>query len=226
MLPHLGVAEILARLALAAGLGGVIGIERELRDRYAGLRTHLLVAIGSALFTLVSAYAWTGFHFAGAIGYDPTRIAAQIVTGVGFLGAGAIIRQGVTVHGLTTAATLWAAAAIGMASAAGFYSAAVLATVVTLVVLWPVRIIEHRYLYRIRAGVAHVVVELRPGISVTPVLHYLAGKKVALAGVQIHDDGEHRTIAADVELERDSRIGDVVDGLLVLEGVTGAQWVH
>jgi hypothetical protein len=93
-------------------------------------------------------------------------------------------------------------------------------------VLWPVRIIEHRYLYRIRAGVAHVVVELRPGISVTPVLHYLAGKKVALAGVQIHDDGEHRTIAADVELERDSRIGDVVDGLLVLEGVTGAQWVH
>ena len=133
MLPHLGVAEILARLALAAGLGGVIGIERELRDRYAGLRTHLLVAIGSALFTLVSAYAWTGFHFAGAIGYDPTRIAAQIVTGVGFLGAGAIIRQGVTVHGLTT---------------------------------------------------------------------------------------------ADVELERDSRIGDVVDGLLALEGVTGAQWVH
>ena len=148
------------------------------------------------------------------------------MTGVGFLGAGAIISQGVTVHGLTTAATLWAAAAIGMASAAGFYSAAVLATVVTLVVLWPVRIFEHRYLYRIRAGVVHVVVELRPGVSVAPVLHYLAGKKAALAGVQIHDDGGRRTVAADVELERDSRIVDVVDGLLRLEGVTGAQWVH
>ena len=226
VLPHLGAAEILARLALAAGLGGAIGIERDLRDRYAGLRTHLLVAIGSALFTLVSAYGWTSFHFSGAIGYDPTRIAAQIVTGVGFLGAGAIIRQGITVRGLTTAATLWAAAAIGMASAAGFYSAAVLATAVTLVVLWPLRIIEHRYLYRIRAGIAHVVVELSPGISVAPVLRYLSSEKVGLAGVQIHDDGEHRTIAADVELDRDARIVEVVDGLLALEGVTGAQWVH
>ena len=226
MLPHLSWVEILIRLSLAAGLGGVIGIERELRDRYAGLRTHLLVSVGSALFTLVSAYAWTGFQFKGSVGYDPTRIAAQIVTGVGFLGAGAIIRQGVTVHGLTTAATLWAAAAIGMASAVGFYSAAVIATGVTLVVLYPLRVFEHRFLYRLRAGVAHVVIELRPGASVTPVLSFLAGEKVGLAGVQIQDDAKHRTISADVELERDARIVEVVDGLLGLEGVIGAQWVH
>ncbi|MGD0166164.1 MAG: MgtC/SapB family protein [Gaiellaceae bacterium] len=226
MLPQLGWVEILARLALAGGLGAAIGIERELRDRFAGLRTHLLVAIGSALFTLVSAYAWTGFRFGGGVSYDPTRIAAQVVTGIGFLGAGAIIRQGVTVHGLTTAATLWAAAAIGMAAAAGFYSAAVLATALTLVVLWPLRILEHRLLYWIRAGVAHIVVELRPSTSVAPVLDYLASEKVALARVQIHEDAGVRTVAADVELERDARIADVVDGLLGLEGVTGAQWIH
>ncbi len=226
MQPELEWFEVLARLALAAGLGGAIGIERELRDRLAGLRTHLLVAVGAALFTLVSAYAWTDFDFTGNVTFDPTRIAAQIVTGIGFLGAGAIIRQGPTVHGLTTAATLWASAAIGMASAAGFYTGAVLATAVTLIIVWPLRVVEHRYLYRIRAGVAHIVVELKGGASVAPVLSYLAGEKVELAGVQIQEDGRHRTISADVELERESRIVDVVDGLLGIEGVTGAQWMN
>lgn len=226
MQPELEWFEVLARLALAAGLGGVIGLERELRDRFAGLRTHLLVSVGAALFTLVSAYAWTDFSFTGNVTFDPTRIAAQIVTGIGFLGAGAIIRQGATVHGLTTAATLWAAAAIGMASAAGFYTGAILATAVTFIIVWPLRVFEHRYLYRIRAGVAHIVVQLKSGASVVPVLSYLASEKVGLAGVEIHEEDRHRMISADVELERDSRIVEVVDGLLGIEGVTGAQWVH
>ena len=174
MLPHLGLVEILARLALAAGLGGAIGIERELRDRYAGLRTHLLVSLGSALFTLVSAYAWTGFKFGSGVSYDPTRIAAQVVTGIGFLGAGAIMRQGISVHGLTTAATLWMAAAIGMTAATGYYSAAVLATVLSLVVLWPLRIFERRYIDRVRASSAHIIVDLELGSDAASVLHYLA----------------------------------------------------
>ena len=105
---------------------GAIGLERELRDRAAGLRTHMLVGVGAALFTIVSAYGWSDFEFSARSGvvFDPTRIAAQIVTGIGFLGAGAIIRQGLTVRGLTTAASLWIVAAIGMAAGAGFYSAA------------------------------------------------------------------------------------------------------
>ena len=113
---------------------GRSGVERELREHDAGLRTHTLVAVGSALFTIVSAYAWTDFNFSSRDGitYDPTRIAAQIVTGIGFLGAGAIIRQGLSVRGLTTAASLWVVAAIGMASGAGYYSGAVITTIVVL----------------------------------------------------------------------------------------------
>ena len=107
-LPVLHVDEALLRLALAALLGGAVGIERELREREAGLRTHLLVALGSALFTIVSAYGFHAFFQSGAsvVRAYPTRIAAQIVTGIGFLGAGAIIRQGLSIRGLTTAATL------------------------------------------------------------------------------------------------------------------------
>src|SRR5204862_6922109 len=99
----------------------------------AGLRTHLLVSVGAALFTIAGAY---GFESARV---DPTRVAAQIVTGIGFLGAGAIIRQGFSVRGLTTAATLWVVAAVGLAAGAGYYSGAVLATPVVRIALWRMR---------------------------------------------------------------------------------------
>ncbi len=226
MLPHLGWAEALARLALAAGLGGAIGIERELRDRYAGLRTHLLVSLGSALFTIVSAYAWTGFKFGNGVNYDPTRIAAQIVTGIGFLGAGAIMRQGISVHGLTTAATLWMAAAVGMTAATGFYSVAALATGVTVIVLWPLRIFERRYIDRLRTSSAHIVVDLKLGSDAAAVLSYLEISRALLIGVQVSDEEGRRKVVTDVELERDARMVELINGLLAIEGVTGAQWVH
>jgi len=226
VLPHLGWVEALARLALAAGLGGAIGIERELRDRYAGLRTHLLVSLGSALFTIVSAYAWTGFKFGNGVSYDPTRIAAQVVTGIGFLGAGAIMRQGISVHGLTTAATLWMSAAVGMTAATGFYSVAALATGVTLIVLWPLRIFERRYIDRLRTSSAHIIVDLKLGSDAAPVLRYLESERAALVGVQVSDEARRRKLVADVELERDVRMVEIINGLLALEGVTGAQWVH
>ena len=100
MLPELSWFDVLFRLAVAGALGGAIGAEREIRERDAGLRTHMLVGVGSALFTIVSAYAWTDFNFSSRDGvtYDPTRIAAQIVTGIGFLGAGAIIRHGLSIQ--------------------------------------------------------------------------------------------------------------------------------
>src|SRR3954453_3054113 len=140
--PELSWVEILVRVSLAGALGGAIGVERELRDREAGLRTHMLVAGGSALFTLVSAYGFRDFDYGRNTGFtlDPTRISAQIVTGIGFLGAGAIIRQGISVRGLTTAATLWIVAAIGLAAGAGYYSAAVITTAVVLFALYPLRI--------------------------------------------------------------------------------------
>ena len=116
------------RLALAAVLGGAIGLEREYRHKPAGLRTNMLIALGSALFSILSVELGAG---AGS----PDRIAAQVVTGIGFLGAGAIIRSGDHIHGLTTAATIWVNAAIGMAAGLGSYTVATVAAAITLVVL-------------------------------------------------------------------------------------------
>src|SRR4051812_38684418 len=149
-IPALAGWDALLRLAVAAGLGAAIGVEREFRDREAGIRTHLLVALGSALFTIISAY---GFHefLASGVGQvrtDPTRIAAQIVTGIGFLGAGAIIREGLSVRGLTTAGSLWVSAAIGMASGAGYWWPAVITTALTIFALGPLRLGAYKVLER------------------------------------------------------------------------------
>jgi putative Mg2+ transporter-C (MgtC) family protein len=126
----------LGRLLLAAGLGAILGAERELSQRAAGLRTNILIALGSSLFTLVS------IHMANVDGGDPTRIPAQIVTGIGFLGGGAILRGRGDIRGLTTAATIWVNAAVGMAAGAGFYILAIVSTIVTLLVLTSFRRIE------------------------------------------------------------------------------------
>lgn len=138
-------AEVVVRLLVTAALCGAIGFERETRDQSAGFRTHILLGLGAALFTLVSAYGFASFTEAAlqsggrGIQFDPTRIAAQIVTGIGFLGAGAIIRQGFDVRGLTTAASLWATAAIGMAVGAGYYFGAAATTVVVVLSLYLLR---------------------------------------------------------------------------------------
>ena len=121
--------EMVLRLLLAAALGAIIGYQRERAGKPAGLRTHILICEGSALFTVASFYAF------GA-GADPSRIAAGIVAGIGFLGAGAIIRrEGELVGGLTTAATIWMIAAIGLAAGAGLYLVSAVATVVVLIAL-------------------------------------------------------------------------------------------
>lgn len=115
-----------------------VGAEREMRDQVAGLRTHILVSVGSCLFTLVSIYGFTAFQ-APKASIDPSRVAAQIVTGIGFLGAGAIIRQGLNIRGLTTAASLWIIAAVGMAVGVGMYWATGFAVLFTLISLWGLR---------------------------------------------------------------------------------------
>ncbi len=120
--------EIAVRLVLAAAFGAAVGYERRSADKPAGLRTLSLVALGSALFTIISTF---GFENA-----DQSRVAAQIVTGVGFLGAGTILRSGGSISGLTTAATIWATAAIGMAVGSGLYIAAVAGTIIILIILY------------------------------------------------------------------------------------------
>jgi putative Mg2+ transporter-C (MgtC) family protein len=132
------------RLLVAAILGALVGLEREIHQHPAGMRTHLLVSLGSAGFTVLSIAAFT------APGADPARIAAQIVSGIGFLGAGAILKEGATIRGLTTAASLWAVAAVGMAAGAGAWVVAITVTAIAMISLWPLRLVTEKVIGRDR----------------------------------------------------------------------------
>ena len=134
--------DLSARIIVAAALGALIGIEREIHGHPAGIRTHMLVALGSAIFTVMSIH---GFGQGPGSPIDPTRIAAQIVSGIGFLGAGAILKDGIVIRGLTTAASLWATSAVGLGAGAGEYVVAVVGAAVILVSLWPINALVERF---------------------------------------------------------------------------------
>lgn len=136
----IGNIQILFRLLLAAALSGAVGFERERQEKAAGFRTHILVCVGSCLIMLTSIHMLDAFGKSTAI--DPSRIAAQVVTGVGFLGAGTIIRFRASVRGLTTAASLWAIAGVGLAVGSGFYFAAVVTSAIILLSLFSLTKIE------------------------------------------------------------------------------------
>jgi putative Mg2+ transporter-C (MgtC) family protein len=226
-LPELTLIDLAWRLGLAALLGGAIGMERELRERGAGLRTHVLVSVGAALFTIVSAYAWSGWTFSTARGivFDPTRIAAQIVTGIGFLGAGAIIRQGLSVRGLTTAASLWLVAAIGMAAGTGYWEPAVIATLGAIVTLWPLRILEARMVRRIRPeDESRLFVGLAEGQPVAPVLSAVEELGGDVGQFRVEETARGREVSISVEFARDTDASQVALGLSRLEQVTEVRW--
>jgi putative Mg2+ transporter-C (MgtC) family protein len=225
-LPDLSWVEVIVRVILAAALGGAIGLERELRDREAGLRTHLLVSVGAALFTMVSAYAWTDWRFSTPQGlvFDPTRIAAQVVSGIGFLGAGAIIRQGLSVRGLTTAATLWVVAAIGMAAGVGYYEAAVATTALVLITLWPLRIMAYRLSTRVRPEEGRIAVNLPAGASAVSVLAAVEEAGVAVSSLEFEDEGESRRVDLRVRLPSGRSAAALMDELTKTESVRGARW--
>lgn len=158
-------AEVALRIFLALLLGATIGLERELTGQMAGLRTHITVALGSALFGLVSAYSFSEFiHERAATNYqvDVTRIASNVVTGVGFLAGGVIIKHGASVRGLTTAASLWVTAAVGLAVGLGSYFMGAVATVALIVTLTLLRA-PRRWLRRLAVGKETVVIRLSPG---------------------------------------------------------------
>ncbi|OPA74346.1 magnesium transporter MgtC [Paenibacillus selenitireducens] len=135
--------HVTIRLLLAMLLGGLVGFEREHNNHAAGLRTHILVCVGSTLIMLLSIYGFAQFV---TLNRDPARLAASVITGIGFLGAGTILFTGKSITGLTTAASLWVVAAIGLAIGAGFYYAAVAATLLVLLNLWVLNKIEQKFL--------------------------------------------------------------------------------
>jgi putative Mg2+ transporter-C (MgtC) family protein len=224
--PALHWADALLRLSVAAALGGAVGIERELREREAGFRTHMLVSIGAALFTIAGAYGFRDFLVSGGniVRADPTRVAAQVVTGIGFLGAGAIIRQGLSVRGLTTAATLWVVAAIGLTAGAGYYWAAVITTAIALVSLWPLRIGAHLVISRFRGESGRLVVQLPSGASPGPLVTAIEGLGARLDALEVSHEADRRNVRLDVAVPPGADLPGIVARLADLDGVLEVRW--
>src|SRR6266516_3472604 len=221
----LGWGDTLLRVAVAAALGGAIGLERELDEKAAGLRTHMLVSVGSALFTLVGAYGFSEFSQVGDVSFDPSRVAAQIVTGIGFLGAGVIFRQGLTVRGLTTAASLWLVAAVGMAAGAGYWAGALIATFGAVLTLGPLRVVAFRILTRFRAGLDRLLVEIPAGGSPVPVIDAIERNGGRLVSLEVTQEGERRSVAADIELPAGAA-PSIVAGVAEIDGVLEVRWME
>ena len=175
--------NFILRLFIAGILGGLIGFEREFRAKEAGLRTHFIVALGSALFMLISQYAFTGR-------FDAARVAAQVVSGIGFIGAGVIIFQKHVVRGVTTAAGLWVAAAIGLACGAGMYVVAIAATLFTIMCLETMHIITRRY------GEKSVMVTISPvtGEQLTGILDQIRKSNFEIDSFSLTDDSASITL--------------------------------
>lgn len=197
--PELSLEESLLRLGLVGLLAGAIGVERELRDHDAGLRTHILVGVGAALFVMAGNFAWTELPFGNENGIvlDPSRVVAYVVTGIGFLGAGAIIKNGPSVRGLTTAASLWVVAAIGVVVGAGDYALGVIATGAVILSLWPLRKLAAVLGLRSRQT-RRVFVELEPDARIADVINALEAAGAEVLNASMVDDRETRKVTVSV----------------------------
>ncbi|RKN71836.1 MgtC/SapB family protein [Paenibacillus ginsengarvi] len=193
---ELGELQLSLRLVLALVFGGLVGIEREQNNHPAGFRTHILVCLGACLIMLLSIYGFSQFADEPNVRLDPARLAAQVITGIGFLGAGTIIFNGNSISGLTTAASLWVVAAIGLATGAGFYYSAVLTTVFVLLSLWILNKVEKKWLGGKRARTVQIELPDSPGglSSVTAILAEKGAEIRKLAVEQVHrpEAGEDR----------------------------------
>jgi putative Mg2+ transporter-C (MgtC) family protein len=215
--------ELLIRLFVGTVLGGVIGYERDVHGRPAGLRTHLIVALASTTFMLVSTHFVYFQHYTkdDLVTVDTSRIAASVVTGIGFLGGGAILRTGVSVQGLTTAAGLWLVAAIGLSAGAGMYAISVASTVFGLLALAVLRRFEHKDERLLRRRIALVFTESGP--PVPTLLEALAGVGVVVSPAEydrrVDADRVHVTLQVEVPVGGTERLVGLLESQPGLESV-------
>ncbi len=218
LLGHDDLLQATLRLVLAWLLGGIVGWQREAHDRPAGFRTHILVCLGSCLVMLVS------LGIAGGRS-DPGRVAAQVVSGIGFLGAGAILRQGNVVRGLTTAASLWIVAAIGLAAGMGgnFAVLAAIATAMVMVTLTLLRRLERQMIAR--GQFRHIEIEVARE-EVGTVLRILSARDVAVSSIDSEPAAQEgfQRVQAFVRVPSDVRLEDLTQALYAVPGVREVDW--
>lgn len=216
--------DVMLRLLLAAVLGGVIGLERESHGRAAGLRTHILVCLGAALIMMTSVDLFSVYQNSTRI--DPFRIAAQVVSGIGFLGAGTIIRFKASVRGLTTAASLWVAAGIGLAVGSGFYVGALFATFLVLVSLFFLTRLEYKIIRKDWYKTLSVV--SGSGVNQLKDIREILGEYNA----EIRDfeikkiDGDKVTLKLNLKLVHVGCMDEIISGILSIKGIEAAKWLE
>lgn len=224
---------MVVRLIAAAILGGIVGIERGSGDRPAGFRTHILVCVGSALFMLVSMYGLDDMYSASGnpaedFGQrrDSTRIAAQVVSGIGFLGAGTILHEGLTIKGLTTAASLWIVSAIGLAVGSGMYFLSTVATAITMVTLVTFHSWEKRFAGNNRSDrrFVRVIATNRPRV-ITDVTGFLSHNGIQVKSMNVKSDKEKNQIILEFYLKVDKSADamETVCGIQEIDGVIGME---
>jgi len=180
-------AEISLRLAVAAVLGMAIGLERQRVDQPAGLRDHALVAVGSCLIMIISAYGFAHVTHAPDVVLDPSRIAAQVISGIGFIGAGTIVLRRNVVRGLTTAGSIWAAAALGLAAGGGLYFAAFAAAILILAILAGIKSLERRFFRRYRRSVTTLIVR-RDGVTLQKIQTTIAQLAIRVDRIDVREE--------------------------------------
>lgn len=210
------LAQLTLRILMAAFLGGLIGLERSSGDRPAGLRTHVLVATGSALLMVVSIYGIDGHPQYR----DPSRIASQVVSGIGFLGAGTILHEGLTVKGLTTAASLWIVSAIGLTVGCGMLAVGIFTTAITLVTLIMIRGLEKKVLPTGKATRCklHVVLDKNPD-SMMDVMGYLQERNIKTRILGIRNEPQRNVIEVDLLV----KIGKYYNANAIISGLEETQ---
>ena len=218
----IGAIQVLFRLILATILGGIIGFERERQEKAAGFRTHILVCVGSCLIMLTSMHIFDVYK--GVTAVDPARIAAGVVTGIGFLGAGTIIRFGATVRGLTTAASLWAIAGIGLAVGSGFYWAAVVTSAIILMCLYLFTKMEAKISRK--SVYDTLMIESKPDIvNLQNVKNLLSNYNTQTRDFQIKKlDNQNIVYNFDLKLLTPGQKDIIIENAMKIDGIKSTRW--
>ncbi len=215
--------QVIVRLLLAVFLGGLVGLEREFHGRIAGFRTHILVCLGSALIMLTSIYI--SILYQGLAPVDPGRIAAGVVTGIGFLGAGTILRFRASVRGLTTAASLWAVAGVGLAVGCGFYTASFTAAILVLLSLFLLTKVEHAMVRK--DWYKTVIVETKSGAAqLTSIRSVLSNYKAEIRDLEIRKTEVPENVLLEINLKLLSNKCDdqIISEIMDVDGVSKTRW--